>query len=379
MKRLFPVLLVVGILAAFAWTLLFLHNKSQSKPIEFRTETPQKADIVQKAVATGAIVPRQEVAIKSRVAGIVEKLHVKPGDLVAQDTLIARIQIVPDMLTLSRAENAVDTAKIAIENAEREMKRNRDLFEKGVVSDTEFQRFRLELDLKRRELEGAENDLQLIRVGASRRSGQVSNLVRSTVAGTVLDVPVKEGESVIESNTFNAGTTIASVADMNDLVFLGKVDESEVGKLKEGMELMIRIGALESKPLSGKLEYVAPKGATTEGTIQFEIRAALARMNGMVIRAGYSANADIVLDRRHQVMAISEKLLQFEDEKPFLEVEVGPQKFAKRFVKVGLSDGVKIELLEGVDAKAKIKDPVQLEEEKQDRPARMGATRRRGS
>lgn len=379
MKKLFPVVLVTCILGAFAWTLLFLYQKSQAKPAVARVESPAKTDIVKKTVATGAIVPRKEVAIKSRVAGIVEELRVQPGETIAVDTLIARIKIVPDMLTLSRAESAVDTARIAVKNAEREMGRNQDLYGKGVVADTEFQKFRLDLELRNRELEGAENDLQLIRVGASRRSGQVSNLVRSTVAGTVLDVPVKEGESVIESNTFNAGTTIASIADMSDLVFLGKVDESEVGKLREGMDLEIRIGALESKVLKGKLEYISPKGATNEGTIQFEIRAAMRPEKGLLIRAGYSANADIVLDRRQGVLAISEKLLQFDDGKPFVEVEVSPQKFEKRKVKVGLSDGNKIEMLEGVDANAKIKDPVEIEEDDK-KPTKMGPRGgRRGS
>jgi HlyD family secretion protein len=377
MKRLLPLLIVAGILGAFVWTLFFLHERSQPKPPEVRLESPSRTDIVQKTVATGAIVPRREVAIKSRVAGILEKLAVSPGDHVEADALIATIKLVPDALTLSRAENAVDTARIALENAERELKRNQDLVAKGVVSDTEFQRLKLEDDLKRRELEGAENDLALIRVGASRKSGQVSNLVRSTVAGTVLDAPVKEGESVIESNTFNAGTTIASIADMGDLIFLGKVDESEVGKLREGMDLTIRIGALEEKTLSGKLEYVAPKGATNEGTIQFEIRAALEKHDGLVIRAGYSANADIVVDRRKDVLAISEKLLQFEDGKPFVEVELGPRQFARRYVKTGLSDGNKIEILGGVDAKARIKDPVETDEDKAPAPRGLGPRGRR--
>lgn len=358
MKRALPILMVVVILGAFAATLVFLWSKSQARPVLFRTETPAKADIVRKTVAPGAIVPRKEVAIKSRVPGIIDELYVEPGHQIKEGALIAKIRIVPDMLSLSRAEGVVDTTRVAMANAKRELERNKSLFEKGLQSDTEFQRFQLDYDLRAREHEAAQNDLSVIREGASRKTGRASNLVHATVAGMVLEVPVKVGQSVIESNTFNDGTTIASIADMNDLIFQGKVDESEVGKLKEGMALEIRIGALGEELLRGKLEYIAPKGVTTEGTIQFEIRASIARKDGLFIRAGYSANADIVLDRRAQVMAISEKLLQFEGNKSFVEIETAPGQFEKRFVTVGLSDGVKTELLGGIEPNAKIKDPV---------------------
>jgi HlyD family secretion protein len=189
-------------------------------------------------------------------------------------------------------------------------------------------------------------------------------VVTSTVDGMVIDVPVKLGVSVTESNNFNPGTTIASVADMGDMIFQGKVDESEVGKVKEGMKLKIKIGAIENQEFDGDLEYIAPKGVQAEGAIQFEIKASIVPREGVFIRAGYSANADIVLERRDKVLAVREALLQFEDEKPYVEVETAPQIFERRDVKVGLSDGLNIEILGGIDKDAKIKKP-QTEEEGQ--------------
>lgn len=363
MKRLFPFFIVMVIIGVFAGTLLFLYRKSQEQPVVFETQQPMITDIVKKTVATGSLVPRQEIEIKPRVSGVISKLYVEPGQVIAKDALIADIQIIPDMLDLNRAEAAVSSARISFENAKRELERNRSLFERSVLSEAEFSRFQLEYELKKQELSTATNNVALIKNGAINKSSKVSNQVRSTVAGTVLDVPVEEGESVIESNTFNAGTTVATVADMSDMIFQGRVDESEVGKLREGMELSIQIGAIEGERLRGKLEYIAPKGVATEGVIEFEIRAAIEARDDVLVRAGYSANADIVLDRRDGVLAINEGLLQFEDGKPFVEVETGPQRFEKRPVEVGLSDGINIEVLNGVEQSTKIKKPAAEGEE----------------
>lgn len=357
MKRLVPFLVVVLIIGVFAGTLLFLYRKSQEQPVVFEIQQPLVTDIVKKTVATGSLVPRQEIEIKPRVSGVIAKLYVEPGQVIEKDALIADIQIIPDMLDLNRAEAAVSSARINFENARRELERNRSLFDRSVISDAEISRFQLDFELRKQELNTATNNVALIKNGAISKSNKVSNQVRSTVVGMVLEVPVEEGESVIESNTFNAGTTVATVADMTDMIFLGRVDESEVGKLREGMELSIQIGAIEDERLRGKLEYIAPKGVATEGVIEFEIRAAIEPREDVLVRAGYSANADIVLDRRDKVLAINEGLLQFEDGKPFVEVETGPQTFEKRSVEVGLSDGINIEVLGGLEQSTKIKKP----------------------
>jgi HlyD family secretion protein len=355
MKRLVPVMITLGILTAFAWTLLFLYEKSQATPASFKTERARVGDIVKKAVAPGAIVPRREVTIKPRVSGVLEKIHVEPGQYVKEKALIALIRIIPDVVSLNNAESTLKSARISYDNARLEVARFERLRAQGLVDETSYNQQRLNAELKAQELEAAENNLQLVKVGASKRSGAVSNVVYSTVEGMVLEVPVKEGGSVIEANNFNEGTTIASIADMNDLMFSGKVDESEVGKIREGMPVSIAIGALGEKRFQGELEYIAPKGIPKEGTIEFEVRAKIRLEPGVFIRAGYSANADIILERKDKVLTISERLVKFEDGKAFVEVETAPEKFERRQVKLGLSDGMDVEVLSGIDARAVLK------------------------
>jgi HlyD family secretion protein len=351
MKRPILVLaIVLVVFVAFVGTLYFLYQKSREKPVVHETDQPLVTDIVSKTVATGAIIPRHEIEIKPRVSGVVSELAVEPGQYVKRNDLIARIQIIPDVVTVHRAEADVQSARLALDNARREFERHQRLFEQQVISEAELSRMRHDFEVRRQDLAAAQNNLQLVREGASRKAGQVSNEVRSTVEGMILDVPVKEGESVTETNNFNPGTTIAYVADMNDMIFEGRVDESEVGKIKEGMELELKIGAIDDLRFKGRLEYIAPKGFDDEGTIQFAIRAAMEPLEGVFIRAGYSANADIVLDRREQVLAVRESTLAFERGKPYVEVEVAPQVFERREVTLGLSDGIHIEVLSGIDA-----------------------------
>jgi HlyD family secretion protein len=375
MKRaVVPILVVAVVLGGFAWTLKFLYDKSQAAPVVYETRTPEVRDIVKKTVATGALVPRKEVEIKPPVPGVIEKLHVEPGNYVEAGALLAKIRIIPDVVRVNEAESAVREAQLRFDNARRELQRNRALFAKQVISETSLGEFELAFELRKQELAAARSNLQLVREGTSGKRGQVSNEVRSTVEGMVLDVPVKEGSQVIDSNSFNPGTTVASIANMNDMIFEGQVDESEVGKLREGMRLVITIGALEGVTLKGTLEYISPKGVTTEGIIQFQIRASLDPQKDIFIRAGYSANADIVLDRRDQVLAIDEALLQFDDGEPYVEVEVGPQQFERRDVEVGLSDGLVVEVLSGIDKDVQIKKHQGQEGEK----SRRGGGRRRG-
>jgi HlyD family secretion protein len=369
MKRIVTVLLVMIFLAAIVGTGWFLWSKSRKKPKVFETESAQIADIVKKTVATGAIVPRREVEIKPRVSGVLDQLFVEPGKLVKTGDPIAKIRIVPNAASLNQAEGSVRSAQIAFDNAKRELERNQALFTQGVVPEAELARSRTEYSLRQQELAAATSNLQIVRDGQARASDKSSNVVvTSTVDGMIIDVPVKVGFSVIESNNFNPGTTIALVADMDDLIFQGQVDESEVGKVKEGMNLKIKIGALESEEFTGTLEYIAPKGKTVDGAIQFEIRAAIVKKPGVFIRAGYSANANVVLDERKQVLAIREAVVSYEQAKgadagkdgrgkPTVEVETAPRVFTKRDVKLGVSDGIMVEVLGGVTKTDKLKIP----------------------
>ncbi len=364
MKTVLKVVLFGGLLVLFVYTLFFLWSKDQEAPVIYTTETPFRTDIIKKTVATGSVVPRKEIEIKPQVSGIVQEIYVEAGDVVKKGDLIAKVKIIPDMVTLNNAENRMNRARIAYENAERDYKRNKNLKDQGVIADVDFQQFELALRNAEEELESAEANLQLIKEGVTKRSGKSTNtLIRSTIDGMVLNVAIKEGNSVIESNTFNDGTSIATVADMNDMIFEGNVDESEVGKIRQGMALILKIGAIESKTYDATLEYISPKGVAVDGAIQFEIRAALA-MNDTTefIRAGYSANADIVLERKDDVLSIHESLLLFEGDSVFVEVETSAQQFKKQQVKVGLSDGINIEVLSGVDENVQIKSGVQMEE-----------------
>jgi HlyD family secretion protein len=355
MRRLLPVLLVLLVCGAFVWTLVFLYQKSQQAPLVFATKQASARDIVEKTVAAGAIVPRREVTIKARVSGVVEKLYVQPGQYLRSGDQIAKIKIIPNVVNLNAAEARLSAAEISVKNAEGEHARIKKLFDQQLLTQTEFTRIDLEYKLAKQELVAARNNLQLVKEGAIRGSGKVSNLVQSTVEGMVLEVPVEEGASVIETNNFNEGTTIASVADMNDMIFQGTVDESEVGKLREGMPVVISIGAIDGKRFAGALEYISPKGVAKEGTTEFEVRAKLGLEPGTFIRANYSANADVILNKRNQVLSISESLIQFDKGKPYVEVEVAPHTFDKRGLKLGLSDGIYVEVLEGLDEKAKVK------------------------
>jgi HlyD family secretion protein len=344
------------LLALFAWTLYFLYTKSEEKPIIYKTEKPEKATIIKKTVATGAVVPRKEIAIKAKVSGIIEAIFVEAGKFVKKGDPIARVRIIPDMVSLNNAESRVNRAKINFEQAKIDFDRSKKLFENKIIPQTEFQSAQLAINNASEELEAAENNLQLIKEGSTKSTGAISNTtVRSTITGMVLDVPVKEGNSVIESNTFNEGTTIASVADMGEMIFEGKVDESEVGKIKTGMELILHIGAIEGAEFKATLEYISPKGVEEEGAIQFQIKAAVAPDKTHFIRAGYSANADIVLDRRDSVLSIKESVMKTSGDSVFVEVETAPGKYEKKLIKTGLSDGINIEILEGLTGDEKLK------------------------
>lgn len=354
---LIPLIIVVVIaIGGAAFAVYKLYMDEQKGPATYETQTGSTQTIIKKTVATGSVQPRKEVEIKPQISGIVKEIYVEAGDTIQENDLIAKVKVIPDMASLNNAQNRLERAKLNLDNAKKDYDRNAQLLEQGVISEAEFQQFDLAYSQAQEELTAAKDALSIVENGVGKRSGATQNtLIKSTIGGMVLDVPVKEGNSVIEANNFNEGTTIASVADMTDLIFIGKVDESEVEKLEVGMELILSIGAIDKKKFTAVLEYIAPKGVEENGAIQFEIKAAVTLDKEQFIRAGYSANADVVLAKRENVLAISESLLQFGKDSVFVEVETSPDIYEKRLIKTGLSDGLNIEVLEGVGAEDKIK------------------------
>ncbi|MCB0670258.1 MAG: HlyD family efflux transporter periplasmic adaptor subunit [Saprospiraceae bacterium] len=385
----------------------YFYKQSVKDPVVYESESPEIATIIKKSVATGSIKPRKEVQIKPQISGVVDELYVEAGDIVAKGQQLAKIKLVPSPVNINNAESGVELARIRardaereyerqksifennldvqaalanFENASREEERNRQLFEDGIISEQEYNRialdknvretelknarilaqnnlkqFEADLEIRKQELDAAITNLQLLREGASRKYGQISNTVVSTVDGMVLDVPIEEGSSVIERNNFNEGTSIAVVADMNSLIFEGKVDESEVGKLKEGMPLELTVGALEKDTFEAILEHIAPQGVLEEGTVKFEIKAAITPNHEAFLRAGYSASGDIILEKQEDVLSIQERDVIFAGDTTYVEVETGDQKYEKKEIDLGLSDGIRVQVLGGIQEDTKIK------------------------
>lgn len=355
MKKVIYSILGIILVGGSVWLGIYFYNKSKSTPTVYKTEKPFVTSITKKTIATGSIVPLKEVNIKSQVSGIVEELYVEAGQNIKSGQPIAKIKIVPNLANINQAENSLEQAKIQLTEAKKELDRFQQLYDQKVVAEQEYRRYLSDYTLKKQAVDAAANQLQILKSGTSMRKSEVSNIIYSTISGMLLDVPVKVGSSVIERNNFNEGTTIASVADMKSLIFEGEVDEAEVAKLKEGMELSMTIGAIEDKKYPANLYYISPKGVTKEGAIKFQIKARMVIPENEFIRAGYSANADIVLDKKDQVLAIKESLLQFKKDSVFVEVETAPQKFEKRIVKTGISDGINVEVVSGVKKEDKIK------------------------
>ena len=360
MKKILKYLLLIGLAVLFIWTMWFLYDKSAAKPDEFTVEHAKKNNVIKKTVANGKIVPRKEILIKPVVSGIIRELYVEAGDHIKKGDPLAQIQIVPDMMQLSSAEQRVNAAGISVQNALLTFDRNKPLADKGVISATEMQGYDIGLRNAKQELSAAEEALKVVRDGISNKSAG-NTVVRSTIDGMILDVPVKEGNSVIERNNFNEGTTIAAIADMGDLIFQGKVDESEVGKVKLKMPVLLTVGAIENAKWDAELEYIASKGVEENGAIQFEIRAAVKLKEGESLRSGYSANADIVLDRRDSVLTVPESLVSFNNKGDSAFVFVknpggkGDEAWTRTLIKTGLSDGINLEVLDGIVATTELK------------------------
>ena len=347
---------VLGLIAlVFAGTLVFLYRKSHQATVVYQLDTPARMTLVRKAVAIGKVIPRREIEVKSQVSGVVDKLFVTAGQTVKKGDIIARISLRPNMLSLSAAEAQLETARITLRNQALDLERYKKLVAQGVISESQFNQYSMNYDVQKEAVDSAQDSLLLQKTGATRNSDKVSNLIPATIDGMVLDVPNKEGAFILETSTFQSGTSLATLADMKDMIFEGLVDESEVGKLREGMELVLNIGALEGKPFAARLEYIAPKGVTDQGTIKFTIRAAVKLRNDLFLRSNYSANADIVLDRKENALAINEGDLIIEDTATFVEVESAPQTFVRRAIKTGISDGINIEVISGLRPDEKVK------------------------
>lgn len=355
-KRIILVIVVIFSLFLFFRTIYFLYLKNEKKPVVYKSEKLFKTTILKKAVATGTIIPRKEVLIKSNVSGIVEKVFIQPGKSIKVGEPICKIKIIPDMLSVNDAQNRLDRAIINLNQAETEWKRIEGLAVKDVVSKQELLSAEVNYKNAKQEKEASEKNLQLIKEGSTKDMGMASNtIIKSTINGMVLDIPIKEGNNIIQSNNFNEGTTIASVADMNEMVFEGKVDESEVGKLKVGMPLIVTVGAINDQQFNASLEYLSPKGIVENGTVQFTIKAKIDLKLNYFLRANYSATADIVIEKKENINALNESVLIFENNETFVEVKNKDGSFTKQKIKTGLSDGINIEILDGVSEKDEIK------------------------
>ena len=372
MKRTKTVILLLVIVACFATALIYLWKKNQEDPVTYLSEMPSEHTIVVKTMATGNIVPKEEVLIKSNISGVIEEVYIEAGEYIKSGDLIAKIRVIPNVSSLTSAKNSIATSQTALETAQINFKtqqanydRQKALFEKGVISANDFESInntylqtKQSLEQARINLTSAQQNYDIIKTGTTSGLGNIAQtLVRATISGMVLDVPVKEGNQVIEANNFNEGTSIASLADVKKMIFEGKVDESEVGKIKEGLPLEITVGAIENKKFDAVLDYIAPKGLAENGAIQFEIKGSIKSIDSTFIRAGLSANASIILDKAENVLAIREALVQYDREtkKPFVEVEVGDQKFERKDLELGISDGIFVEVKKGITKTDKIK------------------------
>lgn len=358
MKKRTTIIILIILAISFGGALYYLFQKNQQSPTIYKTEKAEIKTIIKNTVATGKIVPKEEVLIKPNISGIIEEVYVEAGDNVKAGDLIAKIKVVPNISNLNGAQNQVQTAKIDLDNQQKLYQRQKTLFDKGVISANDFDVAETSYKQSQQNYRAALQNVEIIKTGTSKSMANVAQtMIRSTVNGMVLDVPVKAGNQVIESNNFNEGTTIASLADVGSMIFEGKLDESEVGKIKLNLPLEITVGAIENKKFNAVLDYIAPKGTEENGAVQFPIKGTLDNKENTFIRAGLSANASIILEKADKVLAIKESLVQFDEKtkKSFVEVETGNQKFEKRTVTLGVSDGIYVQIKSGVTKDDKIK------------------------
>ena len=366
MGKIIKTLLGLAVLLVFVGTFVFLWKKSQPQPEVYEEFQPEMGSISKSTIVTGKIEPRNEVSVKPQISGIITELLKEAGDQVQAGEVIAKVKVIPDMNQLSSAEARVRLARINVEQAKTDYDREKILYDKGLVSREEYEKSLQTYNQCAEEVTAAQDNLEVVRDGVSRSNANASStLVRSTVSGLILDIPVKVGNSVILSNTFNDGTTIATVANMNDLIFRGNIDETEVGQLTTGMPMSITIGALQDLQFNANLEYISPKAVESNGANQFEIKAAVLVPGCNRIRSGYSANAEIVLASATNVVTMPESAVMFEGDDTYVWVirgEGDEKHYERRPVKTGLSDGLKIEIKSGLSTKELVRGPKVIEE-----------------
>ena len=359
MKKFLKITLLVVLTAGIIGTFVFLWMKSRPKVVVYETVNAEITDLQKTTVATGKVEPRDEILIKPQISGIIDEVYKEAGQSIRKGEVIAKVKVIPELGQVNSAESRVRLAEINEKQAQTDFDRVEKLFKDKLISREDFEKSEVALKQARLEVHTAKDALEIIKEGITKNSASLSStLIRSTIDGLILDVPVKAGNSVIMSNTFNDGTTIATVANMNDLIFKGKIDETEVGRIHEGMPVKLTIGALQNLTFDAKLEYISPKGVEENGANQFEIKAAVSVPDSVQIRSGYSANAEIVLQRAQQTLAVPESVIEFSGDSTFVYVmtdSVPEQKFQRKPVTAGMSDGIKIEIKSGVTAKDKIR------------------------
>ncbi len=377
MKKYFKYILMALVAVIFIGTFVFLYIKSQPQPEVYDEFTLQRMDIRKTTVVTGKIEPRNEVNVKPQISGIITEILKEAGETVQEGEVIAKVKVIPDMGSLSAAQSRLRLAEINRKQAQTDYDREKALFDKGLVAADEYDKIAQALRQAREEVDAAQDNLEVVRDGVSKSNASASStLIRSTITGLILDIPVKVGNSVILANTFNDGTTIATVANMNDLIFRGNIDETEVGRLSTGMTMKITIGALQDLKFDARLEYIAPKATDQNGANQFEIKAAVnLPSNATNIRSGYSANAEIVLAEAKNVLAVQESAIEFDGDDTYVYVIKGEgdkKTYERRKVQTGISDGINIEIRSGVKPNERIRGPKMIATEKAEPMAKHG-------
>jgi len=357
MNKTVKIILGIVLLILLVFVLKYFKDSNAKEVVDYKTELPFYSTLDTKIVATGKLNPEEEIELKPQISGIVDQIFVEEGDLVRKGDLIAKIRVVPNEQALGSAKSRINTARLSFENAQTLFNRNKTLFEKGVISKQDFENSELSLNQSKESYDQSKDDYQIIKQGSLSGGSSANTTIVAQIPGTVLEIPVREGDQVIQSNNFNAGTTIATVADMSQMIFEGKVDESEVGKLEEGKDIVVILGAINEKEFPAVLTFVAPKGIEQNGAVQFTIKADVDIDSSTRIRAGYSANAEIELESKDSVLVIKEALLQFNriTEKPFVELLKENGRFQTKNVEIGISDGINVEIIEGVKEGDEIK------------------------
>ena len=364
MKKITRYILLALLAILFLGTFVFLYQKSRPKDVKYEEIVVEVGDIDRTTIITGKIQPRNEVNVKPQINGIISELYKEAGQMVEENEVIAKLKVIPDMNQLSSAESRVRLSELNLKQAQTNYDREKTLYDQNLVSQEEYDQVLQSYNQAKEERAAAQDALEVIRDGVSRSNARSSStLVRSTITGLILDIPVKVGNSVIQANTMNDGTTVATVANMSDLIFDGNIDETEVGSLREGMPLTITIGALSDYKSDATLEYISPKAVENNGANQFEIKAAVAAQDGVTIRSGYSANAEMVLESVHQVILVPESALDFDGDDIYVYLKGSDDKFTRTKVETGLSDGVNIEIKSGLKAGDIVRGPQIIEEE----------------